>query len=195
MRRGVVVWLGCALLLAGVAAAEARDAHELNADELRYEMDRNSTLKGYVGRNGPPDLAETHFLADRPPWDEYEVTLYYLSLRKEIAFARASILGRPEIHTIRYERALTDEQMAALAARARPAVQTARVAPASASAAGRLGPAERAEASADRAEAAASRVEAAAETTERAADRAEAIVAKMETPPPRPAAKSAAKKE
>src|SRR5262249_18633823 len=58
MRSGVVVWMGCALLLCGAAAASATDGQALTRDELRVEMDRNATLKGYVQRNGPPDLAE-----------------------------------------------------------------------------------------------------------------------------------------
>src|SRR5207244_4328397 len=81
-------------------------------------MARNSALAVYVKRNGVPDVAEAHFLADEPPWDDHEVTLYYLDARKEVGFARAFILGSPEIHMKRYVRPLTDEQVAALASRA-----------------------------------------------------------------------------
>jgi hypothetical protein len=159
--------MGGVILLGGVALAGARQGGELTEEQLRGEMARNRALASYVGRNGMPDLAESHFLADRPPWDDHEVTIYYLDMRKEIAFARAYILGRPEVQIVRYERPLTDEQVAALATRVRP---------------GRgLGPAERAEASALRAEEAAGRVEAAAESAERAADKTEAIASKMES--------------
>ena len=48
-------------------------------------------VAAYVARNGMPDVAEWHFLADRPPWDDHEVTLYYLDARTKISFARASI--------------------------------------------------------------------------------------------------------
>src|SRR5206468_1632393 len=74
MRRGVAVGMGCALVLAGVAAAQARGERELTNDELRAEMARNSALAVYVKRNGVPDVAEAHFLADEPPWDDHEVT-------------------------------------------------------------------------------------------------------------------------
>jgi len=180
MRRGVGAWVGCAILLAGVTAAQAA-GHELTDEELRIEMGSNRTLASYVLRNGPPDLAEASFLADRPPWDKYEVRLYYVDMRKEISFARAWILGEPQISMVRNERPLTDEEVADLQSRARSRGAYAR----GAARGGRMGPAERAEEAARRAEAAAGRVEAAADMAERAADRAEAIVAKMETSSPR----------
>lgn len=170
MGRGVGVWLGCAALLCGVAAVGAETGRELSEDDLVAEMARNRTLAAYVERNGEPDVAERHFLADRPPWDKDEVTLYYLDARKEIGFARAVILGRPEIHLVRYERPLNDAQVAALSQRARMRVTPAR-----------LDPADRAEAAAQRAEDAAARVDKAADAADRAADRAEAVVAQMET--------------
>src|SRR5438132_10090348 len=188
MRRGVAVGMGCALVLAGVAAAQARGERELTNDELRAEMARNSALAVYVKRNGVPDVAEAHFLADEPPWDDHEVTLYYLDARKEVGFARAFILGSPEIHMKRYVRPLTDEQVAALASRAKargqqapaaaPAAPGEAAAPAGAEQTASLSPDERAERSAARAEDAAGRVEAAADSAEHAADRAEAIAAK-----------------
>src|SRR5205814_1171526 len=98
MRRGVAVGMGCALVLAGVAAAQARGERELTNDDLRAEMAKNSALAVYVKRNGMPDVAEAHFLADEPPWDDHEVTLYYLDAHKEVGFARAFILGSPEVH-------------------------------------------------------------------------------------------------
>jgi hypothetical protein len=109
------------MLLASVAVVSARGERELTDDELRAEMSRNRALAAYVARNGDPDMAESHFLADVPPWDDHEVTLYYLEARKEIGFARAWILGRPDIQLERYERPLTDEQIAALAARVKRA--------------------------------------------------------------------------
>jgi hypothetical protein len=169
MRRELVVGLSCAMVLAGVVAARALDEREINADELRAEMGINNALAAYVERNGAPDLAESRFLADQPPWDSREVTLYYLDMRKEIAFTRASILGKPEIHLSRYERPLTDEQVHALESRVRARPM-----------AGLGGPVERAELAARRAEDAAGRIEAAAGAAERAADRAEGVTRKME---------------
>jgi hypothetical protein len=170
MRRRVVVWLVSVVALFGAAGAQARNERQLTEDELRAEMARNQTMAAYVNRNGLPDLAQTRFLADRPPWDDHEVTLYYFDAHKEIGFARALILGRPDIQITRYERDLTDEEIAALSNRARLAPTTQG-----------LGPDERAEAAALRAENAAGRVEAAAATAERAAERAEAVTARMET--------------
>jgi hypothetical protein len=154
-----------------VTVASARNERELSDDELRAEMAANRAIAQYVARNGDPDVAESHFLADTPPWDDHEVTLYYLDMRKEIGFARAWILGRPEVQIARYERPLTDEQIAALSMRARR----------SRTGATGLGPDARAEQSAQRAEAAAGKVEAAADSAEHAADRAEAIASKMES--------------
>jgi hypothetical protein len=102
------------MLLATGTVASARGERDLTDEELRAEMATNRALAAYVARNGEPDVAETHFLADKPPWDDHEVTLYYLDMRKEIGFARAWILGRPEVQITRYERPLTDEKIAAL---------------------------------------------------------------------------------
>ena len=157
------------MLLGGVAMVNARGGRDLSDDELRSEMTRNRALAAYVARNGEPDVAESHSLADTPPWDDHEVTLYYLEMRKEIGFARAWILGRPEVHLERYERPLTDEQIAMLSTRVRRTH----------AAATGLGPDARAEDAARRAENAAGKVEAAADAAEHAADRAEAMAAKM----------------
>jgi hypothetical protein len=202
--------MACAMLLAGVAVASARGERELTEAELRSEMSKNTALAAYVRRNGDPDYAESHFLSDLPPWDDHEVALYYLDARKEIAFARAWILGRPEIHVERYERPLTDEQIAALATRSRtgrssghaaeaprmsapePADDAPRVTPAAhvveepapatpVAETAPLGPDERAEAAARRAEDAAARLELAADSAEHAADRAEAVSNRAET--------------
>jgi len=169
MRRGVAVWVGSAIVLGGVVVSGALAGRELTEEDLRAEMARNRTMAAYVARNGVPDIAESHFLSDRPPWDDHEVRLYYLDARKEIAFARAFILGRPDIQVIRNERPLTDEELAALAQRTRLRRGSG------------LGPAERAEDAARRAEAAAGRVESAADSAEHAADRAEAMAGKMES--------------
>ncbi len=179
MRRGWVVWLGCSLVLAALAAP-ARADRDLTENELRDEMEHNRMLEAYIERNGMPDLASSRFLADTPPWDDHEVALYYLDKRQEIGFARAYILGRPQVELERYRRALTDEQVAALASRAR---QRPLDSPASGLAprSGALGPGERAEESARRAEDAAMRVERAADAAERAAERAEAVTTRMQS--------------
>ncbi|TMA48039.1 MAG: hypothetical protein E6J83_03745, partial [Deltaproteobacteria bacterium] len=120
MRRGVVamavVW---AVVLGAARVGLARGEHEIDDDQLEIEMARNRALAAYVARNGKPDVAESRELADRPPWDDHEVTLYYLGMRKEIGFARAWILGRPTVHLERYERPLSDADVAALSKRAR----------------------------------------------------------------------------
>jgi hypothetical protein len=165
MRRGVVLWMVGVIGLLGVASVWAREARELTDAELEREMARNRALAAYVHRNGMPDVAETRFLSDRPPWDDHEVTLYYLGHRTEIGFARAYVLGRPEVQIERYTRPLTDAEVAALSTRAHRRG---------------IGPTERAEEAARRAEEAAGRIEAAVASAEQAADRAEAIAGKME---------------
>jgi len=172
--RGVVLLMGL-MVLAGAAWADAPSGRILTRTELDAEMTANRKLAGYIARNGYPDVAERQFLSDRPPWDEHEVTCYYLDRRKEISFARAWILGQPWIPLERYERELSDADIAAL----QPLVMREDAVPGD--------PVARAEAAAVRAEAAVQRIEVAAAATERAADRAEAIVAKMESMPERPA--------
>jgi len=188
-----VVW---AVVLGGARAGLARGDHAIDNDQLEVEMARNRALAAYVARNGKPDIAESRELADRSPWDDHEVTLYYLDAKKEIAFARAWILGRPSVHLEHYERPLSDADVAALSKRAlrkpgaseRPRMEpraggdpSATVKPpASASVSASADPTERAEAAAQRAEAAAGRLEAAAAEAEHAADRAEASIAGME---------------
>jgi hypothetical protein len=165
MRRGVVVWTMGALLLAGVGLATADEPKDLNLAELRAAMSANRALADYIHRNGLPDVAARLPLATRPPWAKDQIALYYLDERTEIGFARAYILGNPDIQIERYEKGLTDAQVAELAPRAHR---------------WNMGPVARAEDAASRAEAAAARVDAAAEVAERAADRAEAVVRKME---------------
>lgn len=166
MGRRVVMAVVGMVAIAGLAGADSRGARDLTEQELQGEMSRNRALAAYVGRNGLPDVAEIRPLATRPPWDDHEVALYYLDGRTEIGFARAWILGRPEVQIERYERPLTDEQIAVLATRAH--LQ-------------RTDPTTRAEQAAERADAAMARIETAAGSAERAADRAEAIASKMET--------------
>ena len=177
MARGVAVWMGGAVLLLAVTSARAE--HMLTEDELRSEMAGNRTLASYVERNGTPDAAESRFLSDRPPWDDHEVTLYYLDRRLEIGFACAFILGRPEVQVTRYEREMTDAQVAAVASRQKLSRAGGRQSKRGARRGGTPGPAERAENAALRAENAATRVEAAVTVVERAADRAEAVASKM----------------
>jgi hypothetical protein len=171
MRLGVVVWMGCAMLLATGAVAGARGERELSDDELRGEMAINRALAAYVQRNGEPDLAETHFLADRGPWDDHEVTLYYLRLRARRSGSRArgsSVVRRsrspatsgrsPTSRSPRSRRGRTARSRRERARSRRPRR-------------GR-GPGGRA---------AAGKVEAAADSAEHAADSAEAAANKMES--------------
>src|SRR5947208_16968623 len=105
MRRGVVAMaVAWAVVLGAARVGLARGEHEINDDQLEVEMARNRALAAYVARNGKPDLAESRELADRPPWDDHEVTLYYLGIRKELGFARPWIRGQPPVPPERYER-------------------------------------------------------------------------------------------
>jgi hypothetical protein len=68
-------------------------------------------------------VAELKQVIDQAPWDNSEVTLYYLARRHEISFARARVLGKPEVHIMRYERTLTDSDVRGLSQR--PPLDTA----------------------------------------------------------------------
>jgi len=189
MRR-VVCGVAGALLLATSGLAGVPEGRLISQDELREEAEGHSELEAYLDRNGMPEAAEVKVLSDRPPWDDHEVTLYYLEQRLEISFARALTLGKADIAIIRYERELSDADVQALRSMS-PETTDADTAAIeaepvdeidweAASAVGTLEaasmpgtPAERAEAAADRAELAAGRVELAADRTEKAATRAE----------------------
>jgi hypothetical protein len=114
MRRGVVYGLLAAVLLATTASANQYDGRMLKLSELKLEAEQNSSLDEYLTRNGLPDVAEARMLFDQMPWDTHEITLYYLGTRKEISFTRALVLGVPNVHLPRYERSLTDADVAVL---------------------------------------------------------------------------------
>jgi hypothetical protein len=183
-------------VLLAVAVAGAAEPRLLTRGDLDVETKANEELRMYVARNGLPDVAESRALADRGPWDDHEVVLYYLDMKKEVTFARAYMLGDPWVSIQRTDRELTDEDVAALSAQpslrnapeptpAGEPVQVAAVEPAQVTITAEdvdftsSDPADRAEAAAFRAEQAAGRVEEAATRTERAAARAEAVVEKM----------------
>lgn len=120
MRRGgVVMAMAGTLLMALAAHAVAEQVQQLDMRQLRSEITLNRKLASYIGRNGCPDVAQARFLSDEGPWDEYQVTLYYFGLRKEISFARAHILGDPSIHLEKSERELTDQDIAKLEPRSK----------------------------------------------------------------------------
>ena len=164
-----------ALSLAGSARAMV-EQHELDSDGLKKAAQENKALARYLRHNGTPDVAEVKPILDQPPWDDHEVTLYYFKSRKEISFARARVLGRPEVYSKRYERVMTDADIRALQSRPK-LVASATTAKDPSACTGSAS--SRAVCAADRAEAAADRVEAAATRAEAAADRTEAVVEKM----------------
>lgn len=173
MKGGVMVFT-VGLMVLGAGLAWGGHGRDLSDDELMIALGANDTMREYVERNGMPDVAEAVFLSDFGPWDRNEVVLYYLGLRKEVAFARASILGSPYIHLVRYERELSEADVRSLEKRRRAANDrtVAQISSGSAT--------SRAVAAADRAEAAADRVEGAATRAEQAASRAEMLLAKLE---------------
>jgi len=182
------------VVMAAVAGANPYDGRLLTLEDLKAEASDNSELDAYMSRNGLPDVAESKVLSDRPPWDAHEVTLYYLGTRKEISFSRAVVLGKPDMAVTRYERDLSDADVAALmgvvgTAGIEPdahreiekvaAVETTEIVVTDPAPEVDLNdfdlddPADRAEAAALRAEQAADRVESAADKAETAALRAE----------------------
>ena len=169
-----------ALALTGPACAMV-EQHELDSDGLKKAAQENKALARYLKHNGNPDVAEVKPILDQPPWDDHEVTLYYFKSRKEISFARARVLGRPEVYSKRYERVMTDADIRALQSRPKLlASATSKDPTSSKDPSSCTGSASsRAACAADRAEAAADRVDAAAARAEAAADRTEAVVERM----------------
>jgi hypothetical protein len=164
-----------ALALAGPARAMV-EQHELDGDGLKKAAQENKALARYLRQNGNPDVAEMKPILDQPPWDDHEVTLYYFKSRKEISFARARVLGRPEVYSKRYERVMTDADIRALQSRPKLIASAATSKDPSACTGSAT---SRAACAADRAEHAADLVDAAATRAEAAADRTEAVVEKM----------------
>lgn len=172
MRTVPATVVGAMLTVATVTTAWSAEeaAGVLSAAELRAEMRRNERLREHVMGYGYPDVAARQPLPDADPWEEYQVTLYYLDTRRRLSFARARLLGKPVVQLEKSDQPLSDEDLDAL----RPLVQAYGAEPA-----GGGSPVERAEAAALRSEAAAARVEAAAERAERAAGRAEAVADRL----------------
>jgi len=177
MRGRSVVWVAVAVVVALAGAARASHEGMLDKAGLKKAVEENKSLARYIKYNGYPDMAELKPITDQPPWDDHEVTLYYLKSRKEISFARARVLGRPDVHEMRYERVLTDADIHTLSARAKLETTTAETVDVASACTGNA--ATRAECSAGRAERAADRVDVAATRAEKAADRTEAVVEKM----------------
>ena len=206
MRGRMVLWtVVVAVLALAVTARASHQVGELDRGGLNEQAKRNRALARYLKYNGYPDMAEVKTIVDQPPWDDHEVTLYYLNRRKEISFARARVLGRPDVHQMRYERLMTDADIRAMKSHG------SRLAPAQAAPAAETNPATaaetttaaptpgtttvavaepspctgsastRAECAAGRAEHAAERIDVAAVRAEQAAERTEAIVEKMAT--------------
>ncbi len=184
MRGRMVVWMAAAVVVALGGAARAAHEGMIDKADLKKQATENKALSRYLRYNGYPDMAEVKPIVDQPPWDDHEVTLYYLKSRKEISFARARVLGHLDVHSTRYERVLTDADIRTLTARAKVDAGGGETAVASACTGNAVA---RAECSAGRAEKAADRVDMAAVRAEKAADRTEAVVEKMSAPPSKPA--------
>jgi len=172
MRGWLMSWTAVAIALALAGQARATvEQHDLDRDGLRSAAAENKALRRYLKYNGYPDVAEMKPILDQPPWDDHEVTLYYFKSRKEISFARARVLGRPEVYSTRYERVMTDADIRAMQSRPKVAVASASKQQDPSACTGSAS--TRAACAADRAESAADRVDAAA------ADRTEAVVEQM----------------
>ena len=177
MRGWMMSWTAVAIALALAGQARATvEQHDLDRDGLRSAAAENKALRRYLKYNGYPDVAEMKPILDQPPWDDHEVTLYYFKSRKEISFARARVLGRPEVYSKRYERVMTDADIRALQSRPK-LIASASTSKDPSACTGSAS--SRSACAADRAEAAADRVDAAATRAEAAAERTEAIVDQM----------------
>jgi len=104
----MVMRIAVGAFLGVLGAGSIGRAESLDREALMKEARQNKALARYIKANGFPDVAERLPIRDEPPWDNHQVVLDYLDLHKEISFARARVLGAPEVHTRRYQRVLTD---------------------------------------------------------------------------------------
>ena len=201
MRR-VVIGVAAVLLLSTSGFAGVVESQLLSAEEIRLAAKENREVADFIERNGLPELAETRRLSNRPPWDDHEITLYYLEDRLEISFSRAVVLGEPNLAVMRYERALTDADIQVLSrliatmptgsrqdldfgqdvAVVEPTgwAGAAKMLGLSTSGGGVDGAVERAESAAVRADLAAARIERSSDTTEQAAARTERVIERLD---------------
>ncbi len=180
--RMVVVTVAMAVLALVSTAGAGHEGSMLDAAGLKKQAAQNKALARYLKYNGMPEMAEVRPIIDQAPWDDHEVTLYYIGARKEISFARARVLGRPEVHVMRYERTLTDADLRTLKSHGTMVASASTTAAAAVPSTCTGSAADRAECAAARAENAADRIDVAAVRAEKAADRTEAVVEKMTAP-------------
>ena len=176
MRGRMVVVTVAMAVFSLVSTARAHEGGMLDAAGLKKHAAQNKALARYLKYNGLPEMAEVRPIIDQAPLDDHEVTLYYLGNRKEISFARARVLGRPEVYVMRYERTLTDADVRTLKSHGTMVASASTAGAAAVPSACTGSAAERAECAAGRAESAADRIDVAAVRAEKAADRTRAIV-------------------
>ncbi len=137
---------------------EIGDPRPLTKAQLEREMRLNSDLRDYIGYYGFPEVPDA-------PWDAYEVRLYYLRRRQEVAFGRAFVAPTvTDFGVLKYLGPITDADRERLARRA--AIGEDAYA--------------RAASAAERAERAAERAAADSRAAARAAERAAAAAERME---------------
>ncbi|MBM4269849.1 MAG: hypothetical protein FJ144_25145 [Deltaproteobacteria bacterium] len=168
VRRFVVVGL-VVLLSAGAASAAATgscvgdnperpyvcdigDPLPLSMVSFLQLMQTDGAIRKTVARIGLPDAAEIQRVENEAPWLDYEVRTYYRAYGQMYVFARAFILGNPQVSLLRHQGPI-------------PEATLARMMPIDAEA-----EALRAEQAAAEAEAMADRAERRADAAERAAD-------------------------
>ncbi|MDG2308146.1 MAG: hypothetical protein P8R42_26515 [Candidatus Binatia bacterium] len=120
----------------------------------------DAAIRATVARIGMPDAVELQRVLVNDPWLNYEVRTYYRDYDRMYVFARAFVLGNPQVSLLRHEGPIPPHWLASHA-------------PIDVDAAAR------------RAEHAAARAEAVAERAERLADRAESIADAMAADFPR----------
>lgn len=126
-------------------------------------MRMSPELRSYVAMRGYPDWAEEVEVDSGLPLGSHELRVYYLRLDREVSFARAFILGRPQVSLRLFERPIAPAD--------RVRIEEAYLA---------KDPARRAELAAERAMVAAEHAERAADAVESLADKAEHFSAQVE---------------
>ena len=99
-------WILCGAVVSVAASNPIGPPVALGPHALSVEMRNNPELATMIERRGYPDWAERIEVDTSLPLDTHEVHLYYLRFDREVAFTRASFLGKPLVGMRKFERPL-----------------------------------------------------------------------------------------
>ena len=99
-------WILCGAAVSVAASNPIGTPIALGPQALSIEMRNNPELATMIERRGYPDWAERIEVDTSLPLDTYEIHVYYMRFDREIAFTRASFLGKPLVGMRKFERPL-----------------------------------------------------------------------------------------